>query len=324
MSTHSLGREELRESPLNVSTFYRVCIVATPEFCEIFQSFVITTGTTTGTKHHRYIRIIFLHPFHHIIYTTYVVDVQITLFFFQIRRIDIGNRAVTIPFKECDIRILFHQFFYHTIYIILHFRIAQIEYQLVTVIITVSIFIVDSPVRMFLEQFTFRIHHFRFNPDTEFYTSFLSCVYQCRNSTRQFTVSHLPVTQTGLIILTRILVGKPTVVQQEHIDSQMFCFLHQFGQFLLIKIKTGILPVIQQCQPAALSIFQAIIACPIMQVTAALRSTIIAQCKNEFRCRENLVFFQFIIGSIWIDSRNYAKISYIIYLESKTKVTRPA
>ena len=270
MSTHSLGREELRESPLNVSTFYRVCIVATPEFCEIFQSFVITTGTTTGTKHHRYIRIIFLHPFHHIIYTTYVVDVQITLFFFQIRRIDIGNRAVTIPFKECDIRILFHQFFYHTIYIILHFRIAQIEYQLVTIIIAVSLFIVDSPFRMFFKQFTLRVHHFRLYPDTEFHSSLFSSIYQCRNSTRQFTVSHLPVTQTGLIILTRILVGKPTVVQQEHIYSQMFCFLHQFGQFLLIKIETGIFPVVQQCQAAAFTVLQAIITRPIMQVTAPL------------------------------------------------------
>ena len=270
MSTHSLGREELRESPLDISTFYRIGIVAAPEFGEVFQRLIIATGTTTGTKHHRNIRIIFLHAFHHIIHTTYMVDIQIALFFLQIRRVDIGNRAVTIPLEECDVRIFLHQFFYYTVNIILYFRIAQIEYQLVTVIITVSIFIVDSPVRMFLEQFTFRIHHFRFNPDTEFYTSFLSCVYQCRNTARQFTVSYFPVTQSGLVILTWIFVGKPTVVQQEHIYTQVFGFLHQACQLLLVEIETGILPVVQQCQAAAFTVLQAIITRPIMQVTAPL------------------------------------------------------
>ena len=53
MGGHTLGREEMRKTPLNENTFQGIGVVARPKFCEIFQSFVVGTPATTGTQHHR-------------------------------------------------------------------------------------------------------------------------------------------------------------------------------------------------------------------------------------------------------------------------------
>ena len=226
MGIHSFRREELGKAPLDINTFYRIRIVAAPELCEIFKRFVIATGTTTGTKHHRDIRIILLHTFQDIIDTADMVNIQLSLFILQIRRIDIGDRTVAIPFEESNFGILLHYILYNTIYIILHLRIAKVKYQLVTVIIRFTIRQCDRPVRMFLEEFTLGIHHFGFNPDTELHICILGSFHQRRNATGQFIVIHIPVSQTRMIILTGIFVRKPTIVQQEHIYTQMLGFLH--------------------------------------------------------------------------------------------------
>ena len=88
-------------------------------------------------------------------------------------------------------------------------------------------------------------------------------------------MGHFPIAQTGMVILTRVFIGKPAIVQQKHIHSQMLGFLHQFGKYLLIEIETCIFPVIQKSQTAAFTIFQAIVACPFVQIATALRGTII-------------------------------------------------
>ena len=213
MSIHGFCREELGEAPLDINTFYRIRIIAAPELGKVFQCFIIATGTTTGTKHHRDIRIILLHTFQDIIDTADMVNIQLSLFILQIRRIDIGDRAVAIPFEENNFWILFHYILYNTVYIILHFRIAKVKHQLVTIIIRITIRQHDRPIRMFLEEFTLWIHHFRFNPDTELHICIFGSFHQSRNTAGQFIMIHIPVSQTRMIIFTGIFIRKPPVVQ---------------------------------------------------------------------------------------------------------------
>ena len=106
-----------------------------------------------------------------------MVDVELSLFIFQVRRINISNRTVAIPFKEGYIGILRHNLIYDTKHEVLYFRIAQVKYQLITEIISFPVRVMDSPFRMCFEQVTFGIHHLWFNPDTEFDTGFFRFLY---------------------------------------------------------------------------------------------------------------------------------------------------
>ena len=177
MGIHSLCRKELGEAPLDINTFHRIGIVTAPEFREVLQCFVITTCTATGTKHHRDIGIIRLYTFQNIIDTADMINIQLSLFILQIWGIDIGDRAVAIPLEESDIGIFLHNVFYNAIYIILHFRVTEIQYQLIAVIIRFAVRQLDGPVRMFLKEFALGVHHFRFNPDAELHIRIFGSFY---------------------------------------------------------------------------------------------------------------------------------------------------
>ena len=69
-------------------------------------------------------RVFLGYPFEYVIDTSYMVDIQLILLLFKIGGIDIGNRAVAIPFEESQIRILDHDIIHHAEYIILYFRVA--------------------------------------------------------------------------------------------------------------------------------------------------------------------------------------------------------
>ena len=98
-----------------------------------------------------------------------MIDIQILLFLFQVGRIDIGDRAVAVPFEEGQIGILLHDLLHYTIDIILHGGIAEVEHQLIPIIIGLPVWQSDGPVGMLLKQFALGVHHLRFDPDTEFH-----------------------------------------------------------------------------------------------------------------------------------------------------------
>ena len=126
-----------------------------------------------------------------------------------------------------------------------------------------------------------------------------------------------------MVIVTRILIGKPTVVQQEHIHAQMLGFLHQFHQDFLIKLKTGIFPVIEQCHTITLTIFQLIVTRPCMNVPARLTRSLLTQRKDKLGSLEHILRSQFIIRSIRINGRNHSQIAFVINFKRKAEISGP-
>ena len=182
----------------------------------------------------------------------------------------------------------------------------------------------DCPVRMLFKQFTFRIHHFRFNPETKLHSFFLCCLNQRIDSIRKFIGRYIPVAQSGCIAAALVFVAKPSVIQQEHVYTEFFRFLNQVDKYILIKVESCILPVIQQRQASTFSIFQLIIPCPVLKATASFARTLIAQSKNKFRSSEHFILLKFIYRSIRINGRNHAQIPHIVHFKSKAEVTGPS
>ena len=123
MSTYRLHREKLGEAPLDVKTLYRIGIVTRPKFGEIIQRPIIAPGPSPGAKHHRDMRIFGFDTLKDVIKPTHIIHIQMLLFFFQIRRIRIGNRAIAIPFEVCQIRILGQELVHHSENEVLDLRI---------------------------------------------------------------------------------------------------------------------------------------------------------------------------------------------------------
>ena len=242
----------------------------------------------------------------------------------MIWRIDIGNHTVAVPLEVSHIRILRHDAIHDAEYIVLHLRITDIKYQLIAVIIGITLWLHDDPVRMLLKEFTLRIHHLRLNPNTKLYTSLLGISYQSRYSIRQLALGSLPVAETCMVVLARILVGKPTIIKQEHIYTQVLGILHQLSKTLLVEVEAGILPVVQERKAIFHTHVYLILTSPIVQITGSLTDTIIAHGKDKLRGSERFTSLQLIVRGVWIDGRNNTKGSHVIYLEGKAEVARPS
>ena len=127
-----------------------------------------------------------------------------------------------------------------------------------------------------------------------------------------------------MITTARILVGKPTIIQQKHIHTQFYCIIHQLHQFRFIKIKIGGFPVIQQSHTSLVPILHLILTGPIMEITASLSFTCKTVSKIKIGSTEDFIRFQTIFRSIRINTRNNTQFVLIIYFEYKTEITCPS
>ena len=177
---------------------------------------------------------------------------------------------------------------------------------------------------MLLKQFALRVHHLWFNPYTELHTCFLCISNEARYALRQLALCSLPVAQSGVVVLARILIGEPSVVEQEHIHTKVLGILHQFGKTLLVEVEARILPVVQERETVARAHVHLILTSPVVQVARSLAHTVVAHREDELRSGEHLACLQFIVGSIRIDGRNDAQCADVVHLKSEAEITWPA
>ena len=260
----------------------------------------------------------------HIVDATNVVDIEVALVLLVIRRVDIGYNAVAVPLEVSHVGVLSHDAVDDAVHIILHLRVGDVEHELIAIIICVALRLQDNPVGMLLKQFALRVHHLRLNPYTELHTSLLCVSYKTRNTLRQLALCSLPVAQSGVVVLARILIGEPSVVEQEHIYAEVLGILHQFGKTLLVEVEACILPVVQESEAVAHTHVHLILTSPVVQVARSLAHTIVAHREDELRSGEHLACLQLIVGSVRIDGRNDAKRADIVHLKGEAEVTGPA
>ena len=264
MRTHGLSREELRQTPLYVDALIWVGIVRTPKLCEVLQHLIIHSSTTARAKHHRKLRILVVDACEHIVYATHMVDVEVALVLLVIGRVDIGNDAIAVPLKVSHIRILGHNAVDNAKHIILNLRVRNIEHQLVAIIISVALWLHNHPIGMLLEEFALWINHLWLNPYTKLHSNLLSISYQSWYTLRQLTLCSIPIAKTSMVVLTRILIGKPSVVEQEHIYTQVFGILHQLGKALLVEVEACVFPVVKKSEAIVHTHVHLILSSPIV------------------------------------------------------------
>ena len=197
-----------------------------------------------------------LDAFQHIVDAPHMVDIELSLLVLVVRGVDVGDRAVAVPFKICYLGVLGEYVVDHVEYIVLHLGVAHVEHKLVAVIICVAVGLLYDPVGMLLIKLAFWIDHLGFNPYAEFYIGVIGRFYKGRYSAGEFVVCHFPVAKTGMIVLARILVAKPSVVEKEHVYAKMFCLFHQLRKNILVEIESGVFPIVQEGETRTVAVFQ--------------------------------------------------------------------
>ena len=213
MRRNGVGRKEVRVTPVNINSFQCICVIAGPELGKIFHRSIVSSAAATRTKHDGQLRILFTNTFQNFIKASCVFNKKMCLFVFEKWWILVGHAAVAIPLNKSKVWIFCKQVIYNIKNKVLHLRVAQIQYQLIAAIIFCTVRKLEYPVRMLLIQFAFWIDHFRFQPYTEFDSFGFRLSHQVTNTTGKFCAVFCPITQSGFIIVTRIFISKPSIIQ---------------------------------------------------------------------------------------------------------------
>ena len=322
--SHGLEGEEFRQAPLNVDALVGIGVVRAPKFGEIAQRFVVAAGPAAGTQHHGHARILCCNALQHLIQTTHVIDIQIALALAERRRIDVGDRAVAVPFEVSHLRMVGENGINHAKNMVLHGGIGQIEHQLVTIIIGFAVGLPNDPIGMTLKQFALRIDHLGFDPDTEFHARFFGVARESGDALRQLLAIHRPISQTGPVVIARILVGEPSVVEQKEIHPELFGLSHEGGEFFPVEIKAGVLPIVEQREAIAHAVLELIAARPVLQMTRGRSHSATAERKDELRSDKNTIRRQRVGRCVGVDAGQETQHAGVVYLERTTEVSGPS
>ena len=99
-----------------------------------------------------------------------------------------------------------------------------------------------------------------------------------------------------------VFVTKPSVIQQEHVHTELHSIAHQITELFLIEVEIGGFPVIEQGEATFLSVLQLVLACPVVQVATGAAHTLIAHGEEELGGGKGFLGSQFVGGEIWVDA----------------------
>ena len=202
----------------------------------------------------------------------------------QITRPGLSDITVTIPFNICNIRIWAQGLINDFPLISLYFRTGQVKYFLMASQYRFTFGLGNYPIRMFPIEFTLRIHHLRFQPDTKTDFAFQSFFSDIREATGKFLGRGFPISQAMLIIIAGIrTISEPTIVQQEKLRTYLTSTIKKFFQTFFIKITMGSLPVIQQHRTFFMCITNSVLHCPTVITTTCLSFSFLTVCKKNGR-----------------------------------------
>ena len=96
---------------------------------------------------------------------------------------------------------------------------------------------------MLLEKLGVLIYHFRLEPETELHAHLIKLVGNTLKSALKLLLIDEPVTETGVIVIT---LSEPSVIQNHHFDSKLFCATCNIKYLFTGEIEIGCLPVIDK------------------------------------------------------------------------------
>src|ERR1019366_3355226 len=134
----------------------------------------------------------------------------------------------------------------------------------------------DSPFGMPLEEIACRIDHLRFEPNAEVDSAPFCFRSEVGETLRQLVSVDLPIAEACLVIVARMAVAEPSVVEEEGLRANLFGAIEEGDDSRLVKFETGGFPVIEQDGTEFGGIANAVETSPAVEITADLAFALVA------------------------------------------------
>src|ERR1035437_6859532 len=267
----------MTEAPLAEDTAARVGVVAGPKGMEVLEGAIVHAAGAAGTEHGGNPRILLDHARHHVVEGKVVVDEQVGLVVRrQVSRAGLGDVAVGVPFDVADAWIRAERIVYDFPGKLAHFRAAEVEVELVAAQFQFAVGLADGPFGMLLEEIAHRVDHFRLEPNAPIDSAPFCFRREVGESVRELIGVDLPIAEAGLVIVARVAVAEPTIVEQKGFGANLFGAVEQRDDGRLVEVETGGFPVIEQDGTGLGGVANPVTAGPAMEIAADLAFALVA------------------------------------------------
>src|SRR5690348_1212703 len=98
----------------------------------------------------------------------------------------------------------------------------------------------------------------------------------------------LPVAQSCMVIVSRVFVAEPAVIEQEKIHAEFLGTVKEADDLFFREVESRGFPVIEQGKPGLFPVQDTIFARPVIKIPGGLPLTLIAVRENKGRGRKIL------------------------------------
>ncbi len=242
------GADGIKEGStvMDLQPVRRIRVVAAPDLRRIVEHPCVIAAPTACAGLKKQIRIPANQPFHHIIHSQHMAVENLPLFScLHSLGIHVSQSPVHVPFDIVCLTAVDHpEDLLHDI--IPDFLFRHIEIQLRPASHRQPPRNSQTPVGMSAVKVAVLGHHLRFQPDTEFQSQLPDLFHKLWQAAVDLLLIDIPVSQTGVITVP---LAEPAVIQHEHLQPYVFGSPGDTVKLLLIELKIGGLPVVDQNGP---------------------------------------------------------------------------
>ena len=323
MGGHDAGGIDEGSSVLHEHPLQAVGIVRSPDFVEVLELPVVHASTAGGAALHQHVGILLPHAFHYLIEALNVFHVETVLLRAQIRAAHGEDRPVTVPFHIVDGRGELKGVVKDAEHEVLHVRVGKVQHPLVAFLIEFPPGTLHHPVGVCVRQLGLGVHHFRLNPNTELKPFGMSVLRQVVHALGQLLHIHLPVAQTSVVIVARIGIAEPAVVQDEHLQAHARGVVHHAEERLRVEGEIGAFPAVEEDGVDVSAAVHAPFAGPAVEVARGLPGAVSGEGPEHVGRAETGAGRQRIGRGMRADSRYHAQAVLHVALEAEAEVAAP-
>ena len=316
------GIDEVRRI-LDEHTREGVRIVAGPDLVEILQGAVVHPAAARRAALDDDVGILFTQEAHDVVDPLCILHEEAVLLRAQVFAARIGHDPVAVPFDVVDLVRQLHRVVEDAVHEILHGRIAQIQHPLVPALVDLPARALDNPFRVSMGQVTLRIDHFRLDPDTELQPLVMGIGSHIINSFREFGRIDFPVAEAGVVPVAGIILRKPAVVQDEHLEAHGRGIVDHPEQGFGREGEISAFPTVQERGIDLTARIHSVVPGPGVQIPGGLAGTPLREGVDEIGRDESLPGSQFVGRCIRADAGKDIQPSGLVHLEGKAEVAAP-
>lgn len=322
--THNERGEEEARAVLDAGARERFGVVARPHLVEVPERAVLHAPSARGAGLDEHVGVFGADALHHLVESLRVFDPEVRLFVGPLEcGADAVRAAVGVPLDVVDVFREPHRVVEYPEDEVLHLGVREVQQPLAARQGRFAAGRADDPFGVLLGQLAAGADHLGFDPDAEFQPLVVGVGGDVVDAFGQLLAVHLPVAQPRLVVVARVFVAEPAVVEHEHFEPHGRRVVDHVGQRLRVEREGRALPAVEQRGCGDVAVPYAVVAGPVVEVAARAARAAERVGVDHLGGRERLSGAEPVFGGVGVGARQHGERLTLVEFEVEAEISAP-